>query len=65
MSETDFKVGDVVILKSGGPTMTVCEIDDDEDMIYCQWFVENKILETADFPADSLEHYDATGGLFA
>ncbi len=45
--------------------MTVYEIDEEEDMIYCQWFVENKILETADFPADSLEHYDETGGLFA
>ena len=43
MSGNVFKVGDIVRLKSGGPKMTVYEIaDDDEDMIYCRWFVEKK-----------------------
>lgn len=32
----DFNVGDVVWLKSGGPKMTVTEIDEDE--VTCVWF---------------------------
>jgi uncharacterized protein YodC (DUF2158 family) len=29
-SEMEFKAGDLVKLKSGGPVMTVVEVDDDE-----------------------------------
>jgi uncharacterized protein YodC (DUF2158 family) len=47
-----FKVGDVVQLKSGGPKMTVEEIRGDG--LLCCWFAgaEKKF---GDFPADALE----------
>lgn len=33
------KIGDIVMLKSGGPRMTVTEIDeDDNSLIHCRWF---------------------------
>ena len=38
---SQFKVGDVVKLKSGGPKMTVSSIDED-GYIGCTWFIENK-----------------------
>lgn len=49
-----FKVGDVVQLKSGGPRMTVSEVD--SDGVTCSWFAgtDNKI---GHFPADALEAY--------
>ncbi len=68
MPEKELKVGDVVRLKSGGPRMTVYEIEDEEDMnymIYCRWFLENKHQpETAGFEADALEHAEP-GGSFS
>ena len=36
----DFKVGDVVMLKSGGPVMTVKEVSPDD--IFCTWFADDK-----------------------
>ncbi len=36
----DFKVGDVVELKSGGPDMTITSIEGDK--ANCTWFVEGK-----------------------
>jgi len=38
----DFKAGDVVQLKSGGPKMTIRWIEDDE--AYCEWFDGKKKL---------------------
>lgn len=40
----ELKPGDVVMLKSGGPKMTVSRIDegdDDDDVFVCAWFSEN------------------------
>ncbi len=37
MSETLFKEGDIVVLKSGGPRMTVSHYD--VGMVVCTWFV--------------------------
>lgn len=41
-----FKVGDIVQLKSGGPLMTVSNIDkygyDDDLSAACDWFVQDK-----------------------
>ncbi|MDT3608025.1 YodC family protein [Cronobacter dublinensis] len=57
-----FKIGDLVILKSGGPSMTVqkaiLNLQNDEftGLYQCQWFAGKK-LETGKFPEDSLEPY--------
>ncbi len=40
----DFKPGDIVKLKSGGPKMTVSEIIEDEEVI-CKWFVQDEFFE--------------------
>ncbi|GIQ60328.1 hypothetical protein Flavo103_34640 [Flavobacterium collinsii] len=61
--EKKFKIGDSVILKSGGPTMTVTAFIGTRPMsgpsqytgrVTCSWFTDNKV-QTADFPQDSLE----------
>jgi uncharacterized protein YodC (DUF2158 family) len=41
---TPFDVGDIVELRSGGPDMTVAEVE--EDMIAVVWFDENNIMRT-------------------
>lgn len=33
-----FNIGDIVALKSGGPNMTIVNIDEDYEKIKCQWF---------------------------
>ncbi|HBC47208.1 MAG TPA: DUF2158 domain-containing protein [candidate division Zixibacteria bacterium] len=38
----DFKQGDVVKLKSGGPKMT-CAQKDSQGQWYCEWFNDNKV----------------------
>jgi uncharacterized protein YodC (DUF2158 family) len=54
-----FKVGDVVVLKSGGPAMTVQEVIDpfgvkhQSESFRCQWF-SGKKLESGIFPLESL-----------
>jgi uncharacterized protein YodC (DUF2158 family) len=60
----DFKVGDVVHLKSGGPAMTIEEIGDysldDSGTLSanCVWF-ENKKRESAVFGLHTLKISDA------
>jgi len=57
----DLKVGDVVVLKSGGPKMTIKKIepvkliDSDHDIVmgYCTWF-ENEQLQSKMFPLETL-----------
>lgn len=41
----DFKVGDVVQLKSGGPRMTIEAVS--ENLVDCVWFEKNKIDRNA------------------
>jgi uncharacterized protein YodC (DUF2158 family) len=45
----DFKIGDVVILKSGGPNMTITKIED--SICYLVWFDKNDIKNTGQFEA--------------
>lgn len=50
----EFKAGMIVKLKSGGPEMTVVEINPRfKASIICQWFSENK-LERGMFHPESL-----------
>ncbi|RQT87050.1 YodC family protein [Burkholderia cepacia] len=55
MSEgTEFNVGDIVKLVSGGPDMAVKRYSSvGAGSFYCQWFAGKK-LENGDFPAKSL-----------
>jgi uncharacterized protein YodC (DUF2158 family) len=52
--ETEFRVGDVVTLRSGGTRMTIEHIDGDQ--VACTWF-EGKKLERATFVAGALVKY--------
>lgn len=51
-----FSVGDIVALKSGGPSMTVKVVDSDD--ITCTWFANRDATQSAPylavFPADTL-----------
>ncbi|WP_414561208.1 YodC family protein [Ralstonia wenshanensis] len=52
---TQFKVGDIVQLKSGGPIMTVRSLPTAGHNAYsCQWFAGKK-LESGSFPLESLQ----------
>lgn len=54
MSEA-FKVGDVVILKSGGNVMTVEETED--GYVSCVWS-DGKKVDRSTFPSGTLEKYN-------
>jgi uncharacterized protein YodC (DUF2158 family) len=61
----DFKIGDVVQLKSGGPKMTVVRIDQSPKRIICEWFAGDK-REVAGFNFGTLskvpqDHIDEQG----
>lgn len=55
-----FKIGDVVILKSGGPPMTVHGIGDylqAKNGLLCVWFDDKKRVEDV-FHQDTVEYFD-------
>lgn len=56
MSQQQFKIGDRVVLKSGGPDMTVTNVGDQMGrlMVWCSWFDGMK-PSAATFPPDALE----------
>ena len=59
MEVSKYTKGDKVKLKSGGPVMTVHEVEVNSPMLYrgnlrCQWFAGKK-LEEGYFPEESLE----------
>ena len=49
-----FKLGDVVVLASGGPRMTVSDFRPD-DLVATQWFAGDVLMSDAFFPR-MLEH---------
>lgn len=54
----DFKTGDVVHLKSGGPQMTIEGIDTYDEgavMADCVWFDDKKVRQNALFKLETLE----------
>jgi len=58
----DFEIGDVVVLRSGGPKMTVHGLVSDGDVV-CQWFESNEVHEE-NFPKEALKKVEqvAVGG---
>jgi uncharacterized protein YodC (DUF2158 family) len=48
-----YQVGDLVRLKSGGPTMTIRQIL--SDAVGCAWFDANHKFHSEYFPLDALE----------
>jgi uncharacterized protein YodC (DUF2158 family) len=57
MPAQKFKTGDRVVLKSGGPVMTVLKYEPlDGDEVICQWFQGSKLEEKA-FHQDVLTPY--------
>ena len=50
----DFKIGDIVRLKSGGPSMTVVEAaGPDIQYVSCAWFAGSR-KEVGSFPPEAL-----------
>ena len=43
MEEQSFQPGDLVVLKSGGPVMTVEEVLFGDTKVRCQWFAGKKM----------------------
>lgn len=54
---SEFKEGDVVFLKSGGPAMTVTEIKDDQISL-CEWFDKHHAFHSKSFANISLVKED-------
>ena len=52
----NFKKGDVVRFKSGGPRMTILAINGSE--ITCQWFDDKKIVQSQEFEPEQLMKED-------
>ena len=53
----ELKIGDVVMLKSRGPKMTVTGLTDKTGQVTCSWFTDDKSekLSVAKFLPDALE----------
>ena len=62
MTNNSLSVGSVVKLKSGGPLMTVVEIEqaspDGTDQAYCTWFSSSDDTNYGTFPSTALRVYD-------
>lgn len=60
MASYDIAPGDVVVLRSGGPMMTVTEVSADNlssTIAWCTWFDEAKIL-AQHFPVAALKKHE-------
>ncbi len=57
MPDVDLKVGDVVELKSGGPDMTVEEVNNTKRQAKCLWFVDGDVKNSY-FKFDALKKVD-------
>jgi uncharacterized protein YodC (DUF2158 family) len=51
---SQWKVGDIVQLKSGGPVMTVTSIRNDIGQVACNWFLRDE-AKNGWFPPEALE----------
>ena len=57
-----FASGDVVTLKSGGPTMTVLRLHNGGTLIECVWMKSDGSIEAWKFPAEVLVHEKPANG---
>ena len=57
MNQQEFKIGDVVQLKSGGPTMTVANVSGDSGTVVCHWFDDHGQLKKATLVSESVKAY--------
>ena len=48
-----FKEGDLLMLKFGGPKMTVTDVE--KNIVYCSWFDKDGKLEASSFSAGAFE----------
>lgn len=57
MTENVFKAGDVVMLKSGGPKMTVTSVGEESwtGTVWVSWFDSSNKPQKGDYPQESLE----------
>lgn len=53
---SNFEVGDMVQLKSGGPVMTVKKIDTPQSIL-CVWFKDTELI-SANFLQETLEVFE-------
>lgn len=58
----NFKIGEVVVLKSGGPKLTVSAINSDQTIVCC-WFDRNEILHYANFVAIVLKKIESSSNV--
>ncbi|MCX4247751.1 YodC family protein [Paraliomyxa miuraensis] len=55
--KSEIKEGDLVQLRSGGPVMTVGQVDAEREFLTCQWF-DGKELKVGKFTPASLEVHE-------
>lgn len=60
----EIKEGDIVQLKSGGPHMTVQEVDDKSNEAFCRWFDSTNTLKDAEFPTHMLKKPEPKGSVW-
>ena len=53
LDNPNLKVGDTVVLKSGGPKMTIVRVSDDK--VEAVWFDDDADVQNAEFPHQALE----------
>ncbi|WP_291727990.1 YodC family protein [Bernardetia sp.] len=54
----DFKIGDIVRLKSSGTPMTIEDLDVSDNTALCVWHDKKKILQSARFDVRTLVSID-------
>jgi uncharacterized protein YodC (DUF2158 family) len=64
MPTEQFKIGDIVQLKSGGPAMTVVNFDGIGWLI-CNWIDKSQKLQSHAFPPDAVIHAPDPGDFIA